>query len=325
MQQDAARTREVHRRFGVAVDWDRDDGCRCHATTDPPRRIQIQHVEPQVDHGRLRRKRTPGERVEVSATIFRDGHEILGAAVRAGGAGERRWRESLMYHAGNDRWVGHLELDACGRWEFAVAAWVDRFASWRYELQRKVDAGAGGPLRRAVRGRGAVRRRVADGRGGARERRGRPLRAVDARRRSRSTSTASARASAPGTSSSRARGAASRGVDGGAAATSRSSASTSSTCRPSTRSGDEPQGPQQHARRPTPSDPGSPWAIGSEEGGHDAINPELGTLEEFDAMVARGARARRARSASTSRSSARPTTRGSRSTRSGSTAAPTGR
>ena len=82
-------------------------------TTDPPRRIQIQHVEPQVDHGRFAVKRTQGERVEVSATIFRDGHEILGAAVRARRRGERRWRESLMYHAGNDRWVGHLELDAC--------------------------------------------------------------------------------------------------------------------------------------------------------------------------------------------------------------------
>ena len=103
-------------------------------TTDPPRRIQIQHVEPQVDHGGYAVKRTQGERVEVSATIFRDGHEILGAAVRARRRGERRWRESLMYHAGNDRWVGHLELDACGVWEFAVTAWVDRFASWRHEL-----------------------------------------------------------------------------------------------------------------------------------------------------------------------------------------------
>ena len=49
---------------------------------------------------------------------------------------ERRWRETMMYHAGNDRWVGHVELDGCGTWEFTVAAWVDRFASWRQEASR---------------------------------------------------------------------------------------------------------------------------------------------------------------------------------------------
>src|SRR4051812_39967923 len=107
---------------------------------EPPRRIQVQQVSPVVDAGRYAVKATAGDRLEVAATIFRDGHEILGAHVRARRKGERRWRESLMYHAGNDRWLGHLELDAVGRWEFQVGAWVDRFASFRYELQRKVDA-----------------------------------------------------------------------------------------------------------------------------------------------------------------------------------------
>ena len=73
-----------------------------------------------------------------------------------------------------------------------------------------------------------------------------------------------------------------------------------------------------------PCDVGSPWAIGSAEGGHDAIHPDLGTLDDFDHFVA----ARRAssawRSRSTSRSSARPTTPGWRSTPSGSRTAPDG-
>src|SRR5580765_5526501 len=110
-------------------------------TQEPPRRIQVQQVAPVVDAGRYAVKATVGDRLEVAATIFRDGHEILGAAVRARPKGERRWRETLMYHAGNDRWVGHVDLDTCGLWEFAVGAWVDRFASWRQEVQRKVDAG----------------------------------------------------------------------------------------------------------------------------------------------------------------------------------------
>ena len=109
------------------------------SATRPPARIQIENVTPQLDCGRYAVKRTQGDPLDVSATIFRDGHEILGAHVRSRRKGERRWRESLMYHSGNDRWLGHLELDAAGRWEFQVGAWVDRFASFRYELQRKVD------------------------------------------------------------------------------------------------------------------------------------------------------------------------------------------
>ena len=71
----------------------------------------------------------------------------------------------------------------------------------------------------------------------------------------------------------------------------------------------QPQGPEQHPRRPGPDDPGSPWAIGSDEGGHDAIHPDLGTLEDFDAFVA-GPASSAWRSPSTWRCSARRTTPG---------------
>ena len=98
-------------------------------------------MAPQVEDGRYPVKRTVGDRVEVSADVFRDGHEILGAAVRYRAPGERRWAEALMHHLGNDRWVGHFEPDIAGRWHFRIDAWVDRFASWRWELQRKADAG----------------------------------------------------------------------------------------------------------------------------------------------------------------------------------------
>jgi starch synthase (maltosyl-transferring) len=106
----------------------------------PPRRIQIQHVQPQLGSGRYPTKRTVGDRVDVSAAVFRDGHEIIEAAVRFRAPGERRWREALMHHEGNDRWSGHFEPDRCGRWQYRVEAWVDRFASWRWELQRKLEA-----------------------------------------------------------------------------------------------------------------------------------------------------------------------------------------
>ena len=65
-----------------------------------------------------------------------------------------------------------------------------------------------------------------------------------------------------------------------------SSASTSSTCRRSTRSAARTGRAGTTRSTAAPGDPGSPWAIGSEEGGHDAIDPELGTLEEFERLVA---------------------------------------
>ena len=65
-------------------------------TKGPPRRIQIQAVTPQIECGRFAVKRSLGDRVEVGAMIFRDGHEILEAAVRYRLVGDRRWREALM-------------------------------------------------------------------------------------------------------------------------------------------------------------------------------------------------------------------------------------
>jgi starch synthase (maltosyl-transferring) len=107
----------------------------------PPPRIQIEHVWPQLDCGRYPVKRTLGERVEVWADIFRDGHDVLRAAVRYRAPGARRWSETPMQEVESDRWTGSFEADALGRWQFTVAAWTDRWASWRWELERKLKTG----------------------------------------------------------------------------------------------------------------------------------------------------------------------------------------
>jgi starch synthase (maltosyl-transferring) len=106
-----------------------------------PARIQIQDVRPSLDCGRWPAKRTLGESLEVTATIFADGHDVLRAAVRLRAPGARKWSEVPMDHLGNDRWTCEVAVDRLGRWQYSVAAWVDRFASWRYELERKVEAG----------------------------------------------------------------------------------------------------------------------------------------------------------------------------------------
>jgi starch synthase (maltosyl-transferring) len=107
----------------------------------PPPRIQVEHVWPLLDCGRYPVKRTVGERVDVWADVFRDGHEVLRAAVRYRPAGARRWREAPMQQVESDRWTGSFEATELGRWQFTVAAWTDRFASWRWEVERKVKAG----------------------------------------------------------------------------------------------------------------------------------------------------------------------------------------
>jgi len=105
-----------------------------------PARIQIQEVAPQVDCGRYPVKRTAGDEVEVTARIFRDGHETLGAAVRHRGPDATRWSETPLEPLGNDLWAGSFEVDRPGLWSFRIEAWVDRVASFQDELRRKLAA-----------------------------------------------------------------------------------------------------------------------------------------------------------------------------------------
>ncbi len=105
----------------------------------------IQNVAPTVGGGAYAVKRVVGDRVTISADIFRDGHELLVAVVRYRAARARGWREIEMHpvdaHLGGVRWEAELTLDQVGRWVHTVEAWVDRFGTWRDELTRKLDAG----------------------------------------------------------------------------------------------------------------------------------------------------------------------------------------
>src|SRR4029453_11854153 len=94
-----------------------------------PPRIQIEDVWPQIDCGRYPVKRSVGDEIEVWATIFRDGHELLGGAGLYRAPGESEGEETPMRQVEPDRWTGSFHVDRCGRWEFTVQAWVDRFES----------------------------------------------------------------------------------------------------------------------------------------------------------------------------------------------------
>ena len=88
------------------------------SSENKPPRIQIEDVWPQVDCGRYPVKRSVGDAVEVWATIFRDGHEVLGAAVLYRAPGSSDWQEAPMRFEGNDRFVGSFHVTELGRWEF---------------------------------------------------------------------------------------------------------------------------------------------------------------------------------------------------------------
>jgi len=115
-------------------------------------RIVIQYPQPAVDAGRYAVKRIAGDRVAVSADIFRDGHDLLRASVRtrrrrpsAGAEPDRDWSEEPLHridaHLDGVRWAGETVVGEPGDWEYEINAWVDRFGTWRDELQRKLAAG----------------------------------------------------------------------------------------------------------------------------------------------------------------------------------------
>ncbi|MGO9754391.1 MAG: maltotransferase domain-containing protein [Solirubrobacteraceae bacterium] len=105
----------------------------------------IQLPAPAVDGGAYSVKRVIGDRVRISADVFRDGHDSLVAVVRYRAPLARGWREIEMRpsdaHLGGVRWEAELLLDQVGRWVYTLEAWTDRFGTWRDELARKLDAG----------------------------------------------------------------------------------------------------------------------------------------------------------------------------------------
>jgi starch synthase (maltosyl-transferring) len=257
--------------------------------SDP--RIQILEVTPQVDCGRYPVKACVGDRVVVGATVFRDGHDVLRGVVRHRRSGERRWREAPLEPLGNDRFEAEFEVDALGRWEFRVQAWVDRYATWLSEHDRKVAAGQSdlsGELSEGAElfGAGALEEwRAAAPKRAAKDRhdaaQSRKLEVDVERERARFGTWYELFPRSWGGFRGVARALpalAQAGVDvvylppvHPIGVTNRKGRNNNEVARPE--------------------DPGSPWAIGSAEGGHDALHPELGTDADFDALVAAAAEA----------------------------------
>ncbi|HEX6534228.1 MAG TPA: alpha-1,4-glucan--maltose-1-phosphate maltosyltransferase [Gemmatimonadaceae bacterium] len=287
--------------------------------------LAIECVAPQLDCGRFAVKRVLGDSFEVSADIFKDGHDQLAARVRYRPPGESEWRIAPMaYDYASDRWAGGFPLDRIGAWTYTVDAWTDRFGTWRGELEKKVGAGqdvTSELLEGALLVDAAARRAQAGNGRDALRGWARALRdpATDVAERARSALdlallalmeqhltpddlTSYDRELTLWVDREAARFAAWYEMFPRSATTVPGGHGTFADAELALpRIADlgfdvvylPPIHPVGHTNRKGanntldagPDDPGSPWAIGNEHGGHTAVDPRLGTIADFDRFV----------------------------------------
>jgi starch synthase (maltosyl-transferring) len=112
-----------------------------------PSRVILENPRPRVDDGRFAAKGTVGQPVLVEADIFTDGHDKVSAALQWS-RDEVQWSEFPMTADVNDRWFASFVPDEVGRWSYRIAAWLDHYATWRWGIGRKLDAGVDVALER---------------------------------------------------------------------------------------------------------------------------------------------------------------------------------
>ncbi len=285
-------------------------------------RLAIEAPSPCVDGGRFAAKATAGALVEVQADIVFDGHEKIGAALRWREPGGSDWQEAPMRPLGNDRWAGALPLQVMGRYHYAIHAWRDRFETFRDELAKKAAAGLVVKLE-LVEGEALVRDAAARrGAGGAFDAVLARMQGLDDAARIRlllapelaaQMHAADDRPFSVQTDSipvdaERARAGfaswyeifpRSMSDDPGRHGTFADVHRHLPRIRdmgfdvlyfpPISPIGRVNRKGRNNTLTPAANDPGSPYAVGSDDGGHDALHPELGTLEDFQQLQAQAA------------------------------------
>ncbi|HEY1265875.1 MAG TPA: alpha-1,4-glucan--maltose-1-phosphate maltosyltransferase [Candidatus Binatia bacterium] len=106
---------------------------------DGRQRAVIEHVEPEIDGGRFAIKRVVGESVTVEADIFTDGQDLLSAVLQYH-RGDGDWMEVAMRPLGNDRWRAEFSLESLGQYFYTIESWIDRFKTWRGGIDKKIAA-----------------------------------------------------------------------------------------------------------------------------------------------------------------------------------------
>ena len=108
---------------------------------DGRKRVVIENLEPEINGGHFPIKRVVGEKVVVSADIFADGHDSIAARLLYRKQRDREWKEAPMRSIENDRWEGEFVVEEVGVYHYSVEGWVDRFKTWQRDVQKKAPAG----------------------------------------------------------------------------------------------------------------------------------------------------------------------------------------
>ncbi|MBD3420673.1 MAG: DUF3416 domain-containing protein [Chitinivibrionales bacterium] len=108
---------------------------------DGKKRVILENVKPSVDNGKYPIKRVPGESVTVLADVFADGHDELAVVLKYKPVAQAAWNEAPMRHLGNDRWEAEFTVDEQSIYLYQVTGWIDAYASWRKGIRKKLDAG----------------------------------------------------------------------------------------------------------------------------------------------------------------------------------------
>ncbi|NMY72666.1 alpha-1,4-glucan--maltose-1-phosphate maltosyltransferase [Pseudomonas sp. WS 5414] len=104
-------------------------------------RIAIENTRPVLDGGQFAVKAVAGQQVEVTCKVFADGHDKLAVRVRWREEQQDAWSSQALEDQGNDGWLGRFPVPTVGRYRFCIEAWIDQFASFCYELEKKHRAG----------------------------------------------------------------------------------------------------------------------------------------------------------------------------------------
>lgn len=105
------------------------------------KRVIIKNVKPEIDSGKFPIKRVVGEKVVVEADIFTDGHDALSCLLLYRKEGDADWTETAMSSLGHDRWRGEFTVTELISYRYSLQAWIDKFKSWSNGLSKKVEGG----------------------------------------------------------------------------------------------------------------------------------------------------------------------------------------
>ena len=295
------------------------------ATTDTiARPCIIEEIAPQIDGGRHPAKRLAGDVFAVEASVFREGHDALAAVLRYREGGAVEWYETPLTPIGNDRWSGAFLLAANAEYEYCIEAWPDDFATWLHDAGVKhaarqnieLELTEGRTLLAAAHTRAAVAQidgfvtllRLFDAATSSDEQMAVMFSAEAARLMDLTPDRSQATRSEPALRVIADRPIAQIGAWYEFFPRSQSSVpgahgtfADAELALPRVRDlgfdvvylppihpiGLSFRKGKNNRLDPSPSDPGSPWAIGNAAGGHMAVEPQLGTLNDFDRFVAR--------------------------------------